>query len=643
LQANKSEFRIPEIRKQADAAPAPDSVDLAARFVSVSPMPSNRFSRLLKILASAVTDADEIIQPEGPLERFVHFCALVTRQFIRNRCFVRASALSFSTLLAIIPLLAVALSVTSSLLSTQNEAKLTQFVESTVASLAPPASIPATTLTAGANSPALIATNFTPAANPAPSNFNRTPSRSAADEGQLSTNTGGLTGPSASASVPATSAPSAGTAAVTMNTQDQVAQEIHDLVQKTSNRTLGSIGLILLVITAVSLLRGIEETFNDMWGVTRGRNWWLQFMLYWFIITLGPLLLSTTLGLAGSAHLQAARSFLGSSPWLGPVLAQVLPIALLSFMLGCFYKLTPNTKVEFSAAMIGGLCAGIAWHGYNQLGFLLLSRAHSASALYGGLALVVLVMGGLYILWLILLFGAQIAYAYQNRTAYLQDRLAENVNQRGREFVALRIMTSLGRRFQQGLPPATVPEISAELGVPNRLTQSILRTLACMRLVTEVCGAEAAFVPARPLESINAYDILMAIRTGAGQELPMSELPELAEIYGEFARIEQAERNAAAGVTLFALANRMTPRLGSNEAAPAARARAPLGAPQISEPSITAACAPVTEKAPEPAPVEIPKPAPFPKKVETPEPVVEDEDPPRRETARPEEHTDFPL
>src|SRR5579885_1413046 len=108
-------------------------------------MPSKRSSRLLKILAGAVADADEVFQLEGRLERFTHFWALVVRQFIRHRCPVRASALSYSTLLALIPLLVVALNVTSTFLSTQNESKLTQFVEGTVASLAPSANIPTNT------------------------------------------------------------------------------------------------------------------------------------------------------------------------------------------------------------------------------------------------------------------------------------------------------------------------------------------------------------------------------------------------------------------------------------------------------------------------------------------------------------------
>ena len=311
-----------------------------------------------------------------------------------------------------------------------------------------------------------------------------------------------------------------------------------------------------------------------------------------------------------------------------------MPVAVLSFTLGLFYKLTPNTKVEFGAAMIGGLCAGAAWHLYNQLGFVLVARAMSASKFYGGIFLIVLLMGGLYILWLIILFGAQIAYAYQNRAAYLQDRLAENVNQRGREFVALRIMTCLGQRFQNGLRPATVPQLSAELGIPSRLTQSVLRTLAATRLATETAGAEeAAFAPARPLDAINAYDILIALRTGTGQELPMHEEPALAEIYGEFARIEAAERTAASGITLLTLINRVPPH-------------AVLAEPQAVVPEKTVFTTPVVEKISEPKMVEPPMHAPFPEKVaekiETPEPVAE-EKPPRREVVRPEENTDFPL
>ena len=574
-------------------------------------MASKRFSRLLKILA--VADADGIFQLEGRLERFVHFWALVIRQFIHHRCLVRASALSYSTLLALIPLLVIAFSVTSSLLKEQDVEKLNQFVEKVVASVTPPANLPTNSVAGISNSTVIVATNLI------------------AEKNIVDDEAG--TNASTAVAVAATAPPPA-EPIVTINTQKEVARQIHTFVQKTSSGALGVTGMIVLVFTAISLLRGIEETFNDIWGVTRGRNWFLQIMLYWTTLTLGPLLLATALGLTGSVHLQQTRSFLEASPFLAPIIDHVLPIAIFSFALALFYKLTPNTKVEFSAALVGGLFAGAAWHCYNQLGFLLVAKAMSANKFYGSVFLVVLVMGGLYIVWLILLFGAQIAYTYQNRAAYLQDRLADNVNQRGREFVALRIMTCLGQRFQNGLRPATVPQLSAELGIPSRLTQSILHTLAATRLVTEVTGAEeAAFTPARPLDAINAYDILFALRTGTGQELPMSEAPALAEIYGEFARIEQAERNAASTVSLLALANRVPPHTALTE-------------PQNIAPEKTILVAPAVENISKPERVELPASAPFPEKVEeaneAPEPVVE-KPAPRREVVRPEENTDFPL
>jgi DNA-binding IscR family transcriptional regulator len=176
---------------------------------------------------------------------------------------------------------------------------------------------------------------------------------------------------------------------------------------------------------------------------------------------------------------------------------------------------------------------------------------------YGSIGLIPVFMIGLYFSWVFLLLGAQIAYAFQNRAAYLQDRLADNVNQRGREFVALRLMTRLGERFYNGAPPATVNQLSKELGIPTRLTHSILRTLAANSLVRELAGVEAAFVPGRPLDTISAHDILYALRTGTGQGLPTDGAPELTEIYGEFAAIEQAERQAAATISLLALARRM--------------------------------------------------------------------------------------
>jgi len=565
-------------------------------------MASKRFFRLVKIITGAVAGAeDEIFQLEGRLERFVYFWVLVGKSFNRNRCPARAAALSYATLLALIPMLAVAISVTSSLLKSEGEEQIYGVIDKVVSNLMPP---PATINTTNVSleigpdfSVALKLTNAVAETNPVAATATNSPVAAAGDDSRV------------------------------IDAQKQAARWIHEFIQKTRSATLGLVGMLVLLYVVITMLANIEGTFNDIWGVTRGRSWLLRIVLYWATITLGPLLLIVALGLAGGSQMQAAREFIGQTPFVGGFIFKLLPLVVLWLAFALFYQVVPNTKVRSSAALAGGFVAGSLWHLNNVFGFLYAQRVVSNSQIYGAkLGIVPVFMAGLYFSWLILLFGAQIAYAFQNRAAYLQDRLADNVNQRGREFVALRIMTSLGQRFQNGLRPATVIQLSAELGIPSRLTQSVLRILAHMGLVTEVAGAEAAFVPARPLENINAYDILLAMRTGSGQELPLRGEPALAEIYGEFTRIEKAERETASAISMLALVNRTPP-------APA------LAEPKVIRAEKKPAVATPVEKNFEPEKIDEVE-----EKLESPEPPVApaEASAPRREVVRPGE-SEFPL
>ncbi len=486
---------------------------------------AKRFLRLIKIFTGTDSGGEsELLQLEGKLERFAHFWTLVARHFVRNRCLIRASALAYTTLLALIPLLAVVISISTSLLKNVDEDKF----YSAVASIAPAVALPAKNAPTNSNSAANAATN-----SPGQENFS--------DAG-VATN-----------SAAATDATN-NIAQVTV--QKQIAQQLHNFVQNTQGATLGVTGTIVFVFIAIMMLSRIEETFNDIWGVARGRTWLTRVVLYWTAITLGPLLLLTAVSLAGGSQVHAVKDYFQQTPELGNIVLKLLPLVVLWFAFALIYQIVPNTKVQFSAALTGGVIAGTLWHVNNVFGFIYVARVIQNSEIYGKIGLIPVFMLGLYFSWAILLFGAQVAYAYQNRAAYLQDRLADNVNQRGREFVALRIMTLLGQRFQGGQKPAGVIQIANELGVPSRLTQQILRTLANAHLVTEVGGVEAGYVPARPLENINAHHILLALRMGSGRDLPLAEAPALAEIYGEFARIEEAERNTAEKISLLTLAMR---------------------------------------------------------------------------------------
>lgn len=468
--------------------------------------------------------------------RFIHFWVLVWVSFSRNRCPVRASALAYATLLALIPMLAVAVSITSSVLKKQGEDRINDFIGKMVSSLTPPAP-------AGTNSLAEEEIsddeNIVMPSGDNPSALNATTNQLAGASHQNDR---------------------------TAAAQKAVAQHINQFIQNTRSGTLGLTGSVLLIFAAISMLTRIEATFNDIWGVERGRSWFMRIVLYWGVLTLVPILLAVALGLATGPHLQATQKFVATLPFIGTFLVNVgfqfLPAFVLALTFGAFYMLMPNTKVHWAAAAIGGLVAGVLFHANNMLSVLYVSRVVSNSKIYGSLGLVPVFMIGLYLSWLIVLFGAQVAYAFQNRSIYAEEKQVENINQRGREFVALRLMTSIGQRFARGEPPCSVVEMAQEIGVATRLVQKIMQTLATARLVVETSDdGDPAYVPARPMEAITCHDMLEAMRATDGQELTTRDNASRLEVFGEFQRIQEAERKAAASVSMQALVNRAQAQL----------------------------------------------------------------------------------
>src|SRR5204862_5951737 len=161
---------------------------------------------------------------------------------------------------------------------------------------------------------------------------------------------------------------------------------------------------------------------------------------------------------------------------------------------------------------------GCLWQFNNIFNVIYVSRAVTYTNIYGSIGVIPLFLIGLYFSWLIMLLGAQVAYAYQNRGAYIQEKQAESVNQRGREFIALRMMTLVGQKFHRGEKPPSANEIAEALSVSSRLIGQLIEPLLQKNLVLEVATPEAAYCPARPLDRISFEDILHALRAGQGQE-----------------------------------------------------------------------------------------------------------------------------
>jgi membrane protein len=537
----------------------------------------------------------------SPARSFLLFCARVYHGFIRNRCPVRAAALAYTNLLALVPLLAVVVSVSASLLKSEGEQSIQDWIREAITRVAPMLGLREAAADTPSFSPTDIKDNdldrlvrrlqsgsgalnrylwdsrFSAAGKDVLTNQTRSvEERKAALSAELNKAVEG--GPIYDASRFARILLSKRTRSlldqdpqgpelarlnhslladaypVGEDALDTVTSQITGYVSNFQSGKLGVTAVLALIFVAISLLATVETTFNDIWGITRGRGWFARVVQYWAALTLGPMFLVSAITLTTwakvSRHMEALPLIKIFMPFLAPLVILSLGCALL-------YLVMPNTKVSWQAALLGGLAAGALLQLNSYGNVMYVSRVLTYKQIYGSMAALPLFLLGLYFSWLLVLLGAQVTYAFQNRHVYAQEEKAQVVNQRGREFVAVRLMTHIAQHFRAGRRPPTALEMAEGLRIPLRLVGQIMTALGHAGLVHDLAGTEIAFAPGRPLSQISVRDILQALRAGQGQELATGDDPARPVVSKEFQVIENAWQQTASALTLDELARRV--------------------------------------------------------------------------------------
>lgn len=207
-------------------------------------------------------------------------------------------------------------------------------------------------------------------------------------------------------------------------------------------RQLTWIGVLVLVVTAYTMLVTIEKTFNDIWRVRQPRRGVSSFLLYWAILSLGPLLLGagfaastyvTSLALvAGPEALEGVKTLIGFMPLLSSIAAFTL-----------LYATVPNARVPLRHALLGGAFTAVLFEAAKGVFGLYVGYFPSYQLIYGAFAAVPLFLLWMYFSWLIVLLGAELACNLGYNHAWRQRALP-------RLLVALGILRMLHDRQRQG-------------------------------------------------------------------------------------------------------------------------------------------------------------------------------------------------
>ena len=296
----------------------------------------------------------------------------------------------------------------------------------------------------------------------------------------------------------------------------EISSNILGFIENMNVGVLGSVGLALLLYTAVSLVHKVEEAFNFIWHVSRGRSIGEKFSRYISALLVGPLLIFAALGVtAGAMSLAVVREALQIEAigWLASQVGRLLPYALIVGAFAFLYVFIPNTRVRFGAALVGGLIAGIVWQSAGWVFAQFVAASTRYAAIYSSFAIVILFMLWLYLSWLILLFGSSVSFYVQYPEYVVRDSGEIRLSNRMSERLALVIMSLIGRYHLEGNTPWTVEALSRELRVPIRAVDDVLTGLREHKILTLTGDEPPGWLPVRDLDQVSAKEVIDTVRT----------------------------------------------------------------------------------------------------------------------------------
>ncbi len=328
---------------------------------------------------------------------------------------------------------------------------------------------------------------------------------------------------------------------------DAIVQQFFEGLNKGS---LTFISAVIVIWAALALISKIENAFNNIWHVTRGRNFLQRIINYWAILTLGPLLIG--LGVYISTRYERVGDFqktILSFSRIGPLLMSYIVATVVLFLL---YFVMPNTKVKAKAAIWGAAVAALVWTvakwGFSQYvtGFIPYSK------IYGVVGLVPLGVLWIYITWLIVLFGLQLTFTTQHLKSLDAAEIAA-AKKTEEYFIAndltiINIVREIAAAFQANQAPVPSEYLCRKLNLPAEFGQKILDHLVNSRLIVRTSEPVTGFLPARDPANIKLSDITEAIAaTGFAQ--PGTDQADSLQ------QIAQSQQSALARYTLKQILN----------------------------------------------------------------------------------------
>lgn len=269
-------------------------------------------------------------------------------------------------------------------------------------------------------------------------------------------------------------------------------------------RGLQTAGMIVLLVTALAMMSTIESTFNVIWRIKRRRPFIVRFLVYWAVLTLGPVLIGVSIFVTSYLVSLPLLSQSVASLGLGTLLLGVLPLVTTTVAFVMFFKLIPYRPVPLQHALIGGLAAAALFELAKRGFALYVTSFPGQQTIYGAFAIAPIFLIWIYLSWVIVLLGAEITQClttYAAASSRKRSRLFSNPL-----YAAFRVLLRLYEAQDAGRPLGDKQLFAAE---PDLGFDPINDALECLDKANWISRNDAyEWVLVRDLQRVTVVDLM---------------------------------------------------------------------------------------------------------------------------------------
>lgn len=333
----------------------------------------------------------------------------------------------------------------------------------------------------------------------------------------------------------------------------EVTHRIMVFIGRINFSVLGIAGLVMLIYTAISVIKKIEDSMNLIWKIQKGRSLARRLSDYITTLIVGPVLLFAAFGITATLSSNIIVSKLLDIKPLGLIffaVGKVVPFVFVLIVFTIIYMIIPNTRVNIKSAVTGGVCAGIAWHATSRIFHAAVASSTKYAAVYSGLAVLIIFMIWLYLNWLIVLIGAQITFCHQNLKFLILKKEVFNLSTKLKEKLSLIIMYLIGYNYYYDLNRWSMDSLTERLRLPYEPVEDAVNELAQNKLIIETGDDPPNFVPSRSLEKITLKEIVDATRTNYETDLVEKKYLSMPEVDYVTGKVDNAINEALGDMSL---------------------------------------------------------------------------------------------